>query len=407
MTWREELRRVEVGGRLLVGASFRGVPFFVESSETSGGRRVVVHELPLRDAPVVEDLGRKARSFRVDGYTIGDDYIAQRDALIEALENIAGPGDLIHPYHGRKRAICVGLSVRESKSSGGMATFAIDFAEAPSSAPAPTADADAGGRVSSSSSAAVAASAADLTSRVNYLGVPAFALASAERVVVLASEALRAALAPLAQTTQELAELSSSCALLAARAASLVRQPAELLSGFRGAIGTLSDSMASVPGLVLRALLDSYGADVGSPVAGATGNRQIEAANHSAISQAVRLEMLTVAARLATSTSYASLEDAIAIRDRIAGHLETQAQDASDAMYPYLVQLRSDLLRAVPGGRAMARLLDVERVEPVPSLLLAYQVYGSVDKELDVVARNPGIEHPGFVAGTIQVLSDG
>src|SRR5262245_27796266 len=119
MTWREDLRRIAIDGRELVGASFRGAPFLVESSERSGGRRVVVHEFPLRDEPFVEDLGKRGSVFRVDGYVIGDDYLTQRDALLAALEDESGPGELVHPYHGVRRAVCVNLGVRETRSDGG------------------------------------------------------------------------------------------------------------------------------------------------------------------------------------------------------------------------------------------------------------------------------------------------
>jgi prophage DNA circulation protein len=142
VTWREELRRVSFGGKLLIGASFRGLPFFVDSSERAGGRRLVVHEFPLRDAPFVEDLGRKARTFRVEGYVIGDDYLAQRDSLLTALEDVSGPGELIHPHHGALRASCVGVAVRETRAEGGLATFAIEFAEAPAQGIAPVAAVD-------------------------------------------------------------------------------------------------------------------------------------------------------------------------------------------------------------------------------------------------------------------------
>jgi prophage DNA circulation protein len=64
------------------------------------------------------------------------------------------------------------------------------------------------------------------------------------------------------------------------------------------------------------------------------------------------------------------------------------------------------VLRAVPGAQAFAEILTVTRNVAIPSLLLAYQLYGSVDLESDIIARN-GTRHPGFVAGDLKVLSDG
>ena len=77
----------------LLPASFRGVRFLVRQHALATGRRLAVHEFPLRDEAFVEDLGRAPRTFSIAGYVLGDDYFAQRDALIDACEAaVAEPG---------------------------------------------------------------------------------------------------------------------------------------------------------------------------------------------------------------------------------------------------------------------------------------------------------------------------
>ena len=76
-------------------ASFRGARFEVDEVEASGGRRVVLHEYPLRDTPYSEDLGRRAREFSVRGYIIQGrtyDYASARADVLKALEAY-GPGE--------------------------------------------------------------------------------------------------------------------------------------------------------------------------------------------------------------------------------------------------------------------------------------------------------------------------
>lgn len=406
MTWRDDLRRVRLAdGRHLIGASFRGVAFFVEGSDRGGGRRAVVHEFPLRDDPFVEDLGRRARTFRVDGYVIGDDYLAQRDALLAALEDVAGPGELVHPYHGVRRAICLNVTVRETRADGGMATFAIEFAEAPAQAPTPTEVVDAAEQVATSADAAVSAVDAELVEQYDADGLPAFALDSAETALVNAVEALQAELGPIVSATQELAEFTGRVALLTAQASALVRRPAEILGTFRAAITGLVATAEAAPGAVMDALVSAYAADLGAPVVATTATRARERANLTALIGALRRVIALEAARLAPLVPYTSIDEATAARDQVAEMLEEQAAEAGDTAYPALVDLRSQVLRAVPGSSAFARVVTVERKVPVPSLLLAYQLYGSVDREADIIARN-NIRHPGFVAGELQVLSD-
>jgi prophage DNA circulation protein len=78
MGWKENMRP----------ASFRGAGFFIEATDGDVGRRLAIHEYPLQDLPYGEDLGRKARVFKLTGQVIGPDYMAKRDALLAACEHV-------------------------------------------------------------------------------------------------------------------------------------------------------------------------------------------------------------------------------------------------------------------------------------------------------------------------------
>ena len=56
-------------------ASFRGAQFAVTNSETSGGRRIVVHQYPGRNTPWAEDMGRGVRRFRLTGFILNGDML--------------------------------------------------------------------------------------------------------------------------------------------------------------------------------------------------------------------------------------------------------------------------------------------------------------------------------------------
>lgn len=405
MSWRDELRRVSFGGRDFIGGSFRGVPFYVESVEDTGGRRVIVHEFPYRDDPYVEDLGKAAQGFRFDGYVIGDDYLAQRDALIEACSSSAEVGELIHPYRGIFRAVCVRWGIRNARTDGGMASVSLEFAEAPTQSAAPLEVVDSPEQVAASADTAIEATEAEFVEDFDKAGMPGFALESAETALINASEALAAELGPIVTATQELAEFNGRIAILTARAASLVRTPAGVVSAFQEAISGLAATALAAPGAVMNALIEAYLADLGATVEATTSTRSRELTNQAAITGALRRVIAIEAARLAPLVPYASSDDAVTARDQVAEMLEEQAGSAGDTAYPSLVELRSAVLRAVPGGSNFARVTTVTRSSPIPSLLLAYQLYGNVDSEADIIARNR-ISHPGFCAGELKVLSD-
>lgn len=96
MSWFDELQQ----------ASFRGVPFAVLGGESRFGRRVAVHQYPMRDKPYIEDLGRSTRRINLGGFLVenslvygGGSALAQRDAMVAAAET-PGPGTLVHPTLG-------------------------------------------------------------------------------------------------------------------------------------------------------------------------------------------------------------------------------------------------------------------------------------------------------------------
>lgn len=120
MAWRDELRP----------ASFRGVSFYVEGGTLTFGRRLAIHEYPQREKPYVEDLGKKARSYRLEAFVLGENYMAERDALIEALET-PGAGQLVHPYYGSLVVtVASDIDVSETSQQGGIARISATFIEA-------------------------------------------------------------------------------------------------------------------------------------------------------------------------------------------------------------------------------------------------------------------------------------
>ena len=122
--WREKLRP----------ASWRGVAFEVAGDEVEFGRNVVVHEFVQRDKPYVEDLGRKVRAFRIDGWICasadnGFNPWPQRDALAAAVEQ-GGVGTLVHPYYGSLRGHVITMGVKQTSSQlGGLISLSLDFVE--------------------------------------------------------------------------------------------------------------------------------------------------------------------------------------------------------------------------------------------------------------------------------------
>ncbi len=122
MGWRDNLFLEGKG-------SFRGKEFFVDTVESSIGRRTVVHQFPGRDPPFIEDLGRDTNSFTFNAYVLGEDYMSDRNDLIREFTK-GGPGPLVHPYWGTITVTVIGkVRIRETPNEGGMARLTITVVE--------------------------------------------------------------------------------------------------------------------------------------------------------------------------------------------------------------------------------------------------------------------------------------
>ncbi|MEE8218971.1 MAG: DNA circularization N-terminal domain-containing protein [Vicinamibacteria bacterium] len=109
-------------------ASFRGIPFFTRRNDLEVGRRQDVHEYNDRDDPHTQDLGRRARRYRIEAFVVGPNYDLQRDALIRALEK-GGPGQLVTERFGTKRVSILRGRIQEESTEGRWSLISIDAVE--------------------------------------------------------------------------------------------------------------------------------------------------------------------------------------------------------------------------------------------------------------------------------------
>lgn len=394
--WRDKLRP----------ARFRGAAFFVDQhSAEIAGRRVAVHQYPGRDRPLAEDLGRKAQEFSVDAYVVGDDYMAARDALVDAC-NQAGSGELVHPYLGSRSVMCTGCRLSESTGEGRLARLQLAFVEAgdqefPASTPNTAAN------VEKAAIAAKAATEASFASSFSVRGLPQFVADGAAGIV----SGMARELASLAGV-QVTPGILSSIARLAADAANLVRDPAALATEIPPAIAGVSQSLADLSdGIAVARGLTTFGATLPA-VPGITATRLRQAANQSAIANLVQRSAIVEAVRLVPGVSLAGRQDAIGLRDLLADDLDqvidTASTEHNDPVYDAFGGLRTALVRHLNArAPALAEVVSVVPPATEPALVAAYRLYGDAGREAELVTRN-GLRHPGFVPGgrSLEALAD-
>lgn len=116
-------------------ASYGGVPFGVESGRTAAGRKTVTHTYPFRDDVWIEDLGKRGRTFDVQGFLVDNDLVTGATSAQAVYKNLlsisetAGGQTLVHPTLGTITDVCcLGIEIFERTDLGSVYEFRLTLA---------------------------------------------------------------------------------------------------------------------------------------------------------------------------------------------------------------------------------------------------------------------------------------
>lgn len=407
MSWRDDYRP----------GSFRGVPFNLKRSTRTGGRRTVLNEYPLRDMPDTQDMGRSARQFSLDMVLIGQDYMAQRDRLIAALEAY-GPGTLVHPFYGELTVALMGTySCEESTEQGGRATISQTFVE-DSGKPRPDSKLVPGASVNAAADAVQADAVAEFEDSFSVAGFAGFVAEGAIDVLGDATRSITNAGGLLAGA----GNVGSLVKRLTSNVQGLILAPGNLAASLLDMVRGISNTSDPFAAFRAQAALFNLGSSAKAAKGSGyvTPSRAQAAANQAAIYTLVERAAVTEAARLATGRpldvdgqpfaglTYDSRDAAASVRDQVLAELDRQQVVASRASYRPLAKLASEVVRDMNSRSAsLAPLASMTPLVTQPALLIAHRLYGDARRADELVARNK-IKHPGFVTGgvALEVLKD-
>ena len=408
-------------------ASFRGVPFQVDTIEWTAGDNVVIREYPFQDLPTVFRMGRGAEYLRFSAYVIGTDYHLQRDALMSAL---SGEGTLMHPTAGALHVTVAGqYTVREAPTAeGGMARFDLVFlladhrrypVEGPSTRTQATTAAQAGKQAAQEAFAAswslagapgwVAANAverlrATLEPTYSRLAAVSAQLGAFNSSQIASMQALRGGLESLVAKPRQ----------LAANIATLFELPSEMTTAtaraFQSAFAWAFDLGAAVP---LRAFevstisagLAMYGAGQGAPLQVATSAKRQQAALQTASDGLLQTLATAAWIEAAAQAELANYDEALALRATVHTQCLRLAQTASTEA-PTSAQPTTHLPEAIAAMHTaaladlQARSRDLVRLSTYtpgvwePALVISHRLFGTAQWADEILAMNPHIEHP-------------
>jgi prophage DNA circulation protein len=374
MTWRERLQP----------ASFKGVAFNVDGVDTEGGRRVAVHEYPLRDDPYTEDMGLKAKSFNIKAYAVGAEYFTPRDALLAAL-NSQGPGTLIHPTLGELAVQAQGYSLSWSGELGGYESITFNCVQH-GPVPKPTVAVDTSTVSQHASNTALAQVGTGFIQTYNVAGLPNY----------LADDAI-GKLGEFGQLANSVATTESIPTVMRfiSRVSLFYAVGATIVNEVQAVLASLGSGDKASAARRLQ-VFNTYG-NTWVPLGTDTPVRSRQAANSTALGELVKQSALLNRVGNTATTEWPSYDQATTERDVLVEELTAQMQTANDDLYLTLHRARTAMVADITVRAAnLARIRTLRLAAQAPAMLVSYQQYGDISHEADLLTRN-NVRHPGFM----------
>jgi prophage DNA circulation protein len=392
----------------LLPASFAHVPFMYENCALTGGRRGPDHEFPFRDDTYSEDLGEKKHEHKITGYVIGDDFMAQRVALVEVL-TLPGPHTFVHPYLGPLVVMVRSWTANDDRADGRRTKFEFTFVEA-GEQPSPTSQSDTSGDAIDA--------ADDLDDDLD----DAFSLAwdvstgglltAATQMLGGLTGALDTLLSFPGLAIEGLAEIVGGLGGLVSDAVGLASAVTGLFGGYADAcvlaIAVVDETTTSRgPDLSIDPsfglmTFSQWGAGLPPNLAQSENGQALLALTGGACASAL--------AKVYAQTDFPAQDDADAARDGLGGlidDLSTSTGDVGDtssfmALQRLYQATTNDL--TVRAKQAPATITYALGSGTLPALSLAWMFYEDPSRAGDLVARNAA-PHPLFVGPEVEVLS--
>lgn len=417
----------------MVTARFRDNPFLTESHDTKGGRRLVVHDYPGGEEPVVEDLGAKSGEFRLNAYFIGVDYDLFRDAFLVAL-NTPGAAWLDHPWRGQVWVRARDWSIHESNDKGGYCTISVDFVPGGKDAAMPTPD------MADVASYSCANYLTGVMADFNLDAIPDLGMLSLIATVQMQLDKLRTIISLAQLPLTVLSQVRNVIDGLKTDLAVLLATPASYAAALRSLANVLG-SVEKAP-VVGKVMSTPSAASVGSFAAQSAGisNASVAATGSAATaasaliadtalpnlvthlvsmatlpvvmpggsgdSPALRVNLMREASLrgqlLLGAAAQVALADYRVANDRdvvlasVVGAIDQMLPSMSDTVFQLALDMRaalSDALLAQPLESAVVR----EVVNPLPATVLAHRM--EVAEEIFLAVNK--VRHPLFVQGKV------
>lgn len=419
-------------------ASYKGIAFEVEDTDSDTGRRSQLHEYPNRDTPFNEDLGKKAEKYSFVAFIIGDDCIDRANELREACKE-GGPGTLVHPAFGSVMVDCDSCKVSYSFREGRMARISLSFVEHGQET-YPDETSDLTDNVYLSATLLENSSASNFVKRFNVQEVGAIAgevSALATSYASAATDVLEEVSSKIGIVTDSFDDLTSAVDNITTVADSVLNiknnisdalnAPEKFSEHLSAIFETVRLYSGKSEGIRNLKSISTVSASTGSQSSAAAGSseegnkddtspisiKRLEAQQENVRQMIALTERLTISneAKIIADTDFENTEEADEALETFIEDIENQLLSETVTSHDVIENLNQVKASVIENVRERISLLPQTKTivltETSPSIVVAYDLYEDIDRRDEIVKRNK-INNPAFIpAGKeLKVLND-
>lgn len=391
-------------------ASFRGVPFGINTVNTTIGRRSILHEYPLRDDPYAEDLGRKAREFQIDAFVMSPNDYVQSKALQAALSDYDTPGTLVHPTMGQFQVIVRDCQHRYSNQLGGIEYYSVTFVETLGNN-FPNVSIDTQSQIRNGVNSFIQTANTYFTENFKVAGLPDFIAESSVQNLRTFATKFRSLVnfgSARNGNPNDYSRLIARLSQFEEDIPTLVNDPLTLAETINSLNSDLNSSFADNLSLamLIQSRLYEYGLDF-LIILPTTNLREIEGENQNQLIYLIRASVIAMMVRNVSLMNFASSDDAINTRDSIDVKawdlLEILANNFADDIYNSLSTVITAMVQDIRVRSTNSETTRTYQIaDSQPALVLAYEFLGDASQDLALVDRNK-VQNPLFVPANSEV----
>ena len=391
MSWQDDIRQ----------PSINGVNFEVKSSSTSGGANLQDgKEKKEVEKPGILRNGREIRKFSVEGFVIGEDYLAQAGKIETELDKQEN-ARLVHPTYGTLLVDIKGYSIKQVAGQGRKIEFSFTCWEA-GVISYPKKKKDKIGQAEAVKKEVDKVLIEDFEKKFSVAGKPQFVKDSAKGLIESASDKFDSMTSGIANASDAIGDGAFQAKKMYNEAAALIEKPADLANRLQFNMA-LAEKFSDNP----RDLFSAYRKTSSftppqNSFTASTSTRAQELTNQKQVTQMVKASGLTRAVvqgiTLSEGNSIKTKAEAEEMRDSLLDDLDSLMESTeNDSLFIQLSTLKAQVIEGIPGeNNALPNLMDLDIKNTTNSLALAYELNESLDLETDIVDRNK-IGHAGFI----------